>query len=265
MNSSSAVQLDLIRNAARLSIRPQLLTTFHLFGDLPAELRIKIWKAALTPRVVTILTQTTNVNTTNNIAFYTTSPPPTLLSVSHESRSEALSSYRLSFSTSQNLPTTYFNPHLDTLYFPRHREMGYDEVLRDFRDLVKDDKDWLNQTTKVAVDVVDMDIKRPWESYNKTHFLRGFRMLEEVVIVLNNKSALPVEGGGEKRIWDTQLVEPVQNPENMLWAWAMFRHSFMAEERYIAEACQDSELEYHPFRLPTVKVKERQFIKMWRS
>jgi len=96
MTSSNHAHLDLaIRVAAKLPIKSQPLTAFRLFSALPAELRLKIWKAACTPRVLTILIGTSNTST-DDITFYTRSPLPNLLSVSHEARLQTLCTYRLS-------------------------------------------------------------------------------------------------------------------------------------------------------------------------
>jgi len=140
--------------------------------------------------------------------------------------------------------------------------MGYDESLRDFLHLVTDDnKASLEQLRSLAVDVVDMDVKRPWESYNKAQFVRGFKQLENVTIILNNNAIFSPSSTANRLAMgktrrETQFVEPSRSPENMLWAWAMFRHCFMVEERSIEEACVDNGVEFRAFVLPTVKVKE---------
>merc|ERR1711964_35470 len=66
---------------------------FTIFSNLPSELRVKIWQQACSPRTVTL------TYTTSTSSFTSTTPPPTLLSVSHEAREEALRIYTLSFGT----------------------------------------------------------------------------------------------------------------------------------------------------------------------
>ncbi|KAK0124816.1 hypothetical protein ONS96_008697 [Cadophora gregata f. sp. sojae] len=238
---------------------------FTIFSNLPSELRVKIWQQACFPRTLT-LTYNSTIS-----SFTSTTPPPTLLSVSRESRHEALRIYTLSFGTTSQPPQTYFNPLFDTLYLPRHQEMGYDETLRDFRQLVHDPSCLLNQVRYVAIDHVNVDVKRPWESYNKAVFLRSFKHLDEIALILN------ADGTGAGDI-SPPLLSPSQtteikkqsqvklifeelriDPERLLKIWYYFRQSFMIEERLLEDICRDSGREYQAFELPTVRILAKGF------
>ncbi|KAH7309328.1 hypothetical protein BKA65DRAFT_559541 [Rhexocercosporidium sp. MPI-PUGE-AT-0058] len=236
---------------------------FTVFSNLPSELRLKIWQQACFPRTVALkYTSTTS-------SFNSKTSPPTLLSVNQESRHEALRIYTLSFGTSLQPARTYFNPFLDTLYIPRHQEMGYDETLRDFRQLVLDPSGLLDQVRCVAIDHVNIDVKRPWESYNKAVFIRSFKHLDEINLVLNadgsgagdssplladqtTKASPPKEG---KVTFDEVRIDP----ERLLKIWYYFRQSFMTEERLLEDVCRDSGKEYEAFELPTVKILAKVF------
>lgn len=238
---------------------------FTVFPNLPSELRIKIWQQACYPRTVTL------TYTSSTSSFTSSTPAPTLLSVSHESRHEALRIYTLSFGTFSQPGRTYFNPHLDTLYLPRHREMGYDEILRDFRQLVQDPMGQLDQLRYVAIDHVNVNVKRPWESYNKVVFLRSFKHLDEIQLILN------ADGTGAGDVTSPQndqtsktdhQIASTRNlifdelridPERLLKIWYYFRQSFMIEERLLEDVCRDAGREYQAFELPTVRILAKVF------
>ncbi|KAH7417829.1 hypothetical protein BKA64DRAFT_180272 [Cadophora sp. MPI-SDFR-AT-0126] len=239
---------------------------FTIFPNLPSELRIKIWQQACYPRIVTL------TYTTATSSFTSTTPPPTLLSVNHESRHEALRIYTLCFGTSSQPPRTYFNPFLDTLYLPRHQEMGYDETLREFRQLVHDPTCLLDQVRYVAIDHVNVDVKRPWESYNKAVFLRSFKHLDEIALILNAdgtgagdiSDATPNEHqqltGVQKASQGKLIFEELRiDPERLLKIWYYFRQSFMIEEHLLEDVCRDSGREYEAFELPTVRILAKGF------
>jgi hypothetical protein len=222
---------------------------FHLFPLLAPELRLKIWQAACTPRILPIIYA--------NRAFTSTTPPPTLLSVSREARNEAQRVYQLFFATSTSPGKIYFNPHLDTLYLPRYREMGYDDTLRDFRELVNDTdgSGLLDEVRSIAIDHVNVDVKRPWEGYNKASLLRSFRKLEEVFLVLGNGDGGRVMGHGKGG--EMVFREPRGDPECSLRIWWEFKQAFVAEERLLEEVCRESGRAFEKFELPVVKIKER--------
>jgi len=81
------------------------LTEFHLFPELPSELRLKIWHIVLSsPRIVDINCEKgvvkSNQQQTRFIkAFLSSTPIPPTLHVCRESRYEALSTYKTYFTT----------------------------------------------------------------------------------------------------------------------------------------------------------------------
>lgn len=237
---------------------------FTIFSNLPSELRIKIWQQACSPRTVTL------TYNTSSSSFSSTTPPPTLLSVSHETREEALRIYTLSFGTPTEAPKVYFNPLLDTLYLPRHQEMGYDETLRDFRQLIHDPSNLLSSLRYVAIDHVNVDVKRPWESYNKAVFLRSFKHLDEIALILNADGSGAGDSASLSSSEDLAEVKKCSrgklifselriDPERLLKIWYYFRQSFMIEERLLEDVCRDLGREYEAFELPTVRILAKGF------
>jgi hypothetical protein len=89
--------------------------TFSLFGELPTEIRLKIWKiAAREPRLVNIQCQKEaymagTIKRFIAKSFTTTNPVPPLLHACHESRAETISEYQLSFATSHTPASIYIN------------------------------------------------------------------------------------------------------------------------------------------------------------
>ncbi|KAG9238485.1 hypothetical protein BJ875DRAFT_40012 [Amylocarpus encephaloides] len=219
-------------------------TSFHLFPSLVPELRLKIWRHACeSPRTVTVRYDLERDH------CLTTSRPPSVLQACHESREETLKIIRLYFGTHTSPPTTYFNPYQDTLYLPRHREMGYDDTLRDFRKLVRDDEGALDEIKRVAIDSVDLDIKRPWESYNKASFLRGFSNLEEVILVMP---------GDKIRLEEhVEFVSARDDTEKLLRTWVTFRQAFNMEETMLERMCNDMGRDYQLWTLPTVRLRAK--------
>lgn len=75
-----------------MSLSPQ---DFHLFPQLPVELRLRIWKAiACLPRIVIIHDKPSSCLTTSPVSgFVSPTPIPTILHVCHEARQAALENY----------------------------------------------------------------------------------------------------------------------------------------------------------------------------
>ena len=86
---------------------------FKLFSNLPFELRLKIWTYALSGRIVELCRADQD-----NTPFYSPTTNPSLLSVNHESRTIILENYILSFPNGTHPAQIYFNPSVDTLFFP---------------------------------------------------------------------------------------------------------------------------------------------------
>lgn len=229
---------------------PKPATTFELFPNLAPELRLKIWAEACLPRTVTIRYLPTLDK------CVTSSLPPAILQVSHEAREAAIRVYSLAFGTRTRPARIYFNPHRDTLYLPRHMAMGYDETLRDFRSFIADPEGLLDEVTSLAIDHVDVEVKRPWESYNKASLVRGFKRLEEVIVVLcQNEGAWKL---GRAKI--AKFVNPKEQVEEVLRFWVDFRQTFMIEERGLEDVSRQVGREYESFELPTVKIRDKVLI-----
>ncbi|KAK4683219.1 hypothetical protein QC764_123180 [Podospora pseudoanserina] len=182
---------------------------FHLFPFLPAELRLQIWRLALSPRVV-VLTQ----------SFTSPTPPPTLLSVCHESRQESLRSLVL-----LPLINTYFHPGTDILYYPRPvSPLGYSTPSPP-ADIC------LELITKVAVDYVSSEIRREWEVYNKYSFLKSFPNLEEGYLVINaqESSSSSSSGNGDRGNRAIELIDPRGDKEEIMGIMERVRESFCYE------------------------------------
>ncbi|CAK7270046.1 hypothetical protein SEPCBS57363_003903 [Sporothrix epigloea] len=161
------------------------MNSFRYFQDLPAELRIKIWRMSRQPRVVEVWYDA-DVD-----CCQTTSRPPAILHVNREARAEAMHQgwYRRAFRT-RSRPRDhyiYFSSALDVLYLPRHGLMGYDDAARDFAVHVRDT---VEHVRALAIDHVRADTIRPWEPYNKLMLLFSFPHIQETILVVA-PSSLP--------------------------------------------------------------------------
>ncbi|TVY83790.1 hypothetical protein LSUE1_G001907 [Lachnellula suecica] len=222
------------------------VTAFTLFPLLAPEIRINIWQHACLERTVTV-----RYDQDRNRCL-SSSTPPAILQANHESRVEAQKLYKLCFGTASHPAKIYFNPYHDTLYLPRHREMGYDETLRDFKNIVKDEEGILDEVRQMAVEHVDVEVKRPWESYNKASFLREFRKLEQVVLVLltGQDDEIPLDQ-------EVVFVEAKDDLESLLRMWVDFRQSFLMEEKLLENVCREMEKDYTPWTLPAVRIRSK--------
>ncbi|KAH8593512.1 hypothetical protein B0O99DRAFT_515620 [Bisporella sp. PMI_857] len=225
-------------------------SSFELFSLLAPEIRLKVWQYACPLRTVSL-----RYIPEQDICL-SPSKPPAVLQVCHESRTEALRTYTLSFGTQSSAPRIYFNPYRDVLYLPRHRQMGYDDTLRDFRSLVNPiEKQILDEVSIIAIDHVNIELKRPWEAYNKAALMQSFPKLREVLLVQNgaNRTYRSMGlGQGE------DLVEPKQDPELSLRLWAEFRQSIMMEEKVMEDIARMNGQEYVKWQLPTVRIRSKE-------
>lgn len=130
--------------------------------------------------------------------------------------------------------------------------MGYDETLRDFSSLVVDREGLLNEVRRIAIDHVDIEVKRPWESYNKASLIRGFKKLEELVLVLSQKGA---EAGNFAS--EVKFLEPRERIEDVLRFWVDFKQTFLLEEKGLEEICRELGRRYEKFVLPSVKIRDK--------
>lgn len=130
--------------------------------------------------------------------------------------------------------------------------MGYDETLRDFRGMVKDEQGLLAEVRRVAIEHVDLNVKRPWESYNKASLLRSFSNLEEVVLV-------QLRSDGKDLGWDEEVefVQARDDPEKLLRIWVDFRQAFAMEERMLEKVCEEMGRKYDAFSLPSLRLKRK--------
>lgn len=161
------------------------MNSFMYFQDLPAELRIKIWRISRQPRVVEVWYDA------DADCCQTTSRPPVILQVNREARAEAIHQgwYRRAFRTRSHPRDhyIYFSSALDVLYLPRHGLMGYDDAARDFAVHVRDT---VEHVRALAIDHVRADTIRPWEPYNKLMLLFSFPHIQETILVVA-PSSLP--------------------------------------------------------------------------
>lgn len=161
-----------------------MMDSFNRFSDLPAELRITIWRLSRQSRVVEVWYDA------DADCCRTTARPPALLHVNRESRAEALHKdwYRRCFRTSSHPRDhyIYFSPALDVLYLPRHGLMGYDDTARDFTVHVRDTAEHVRA---LAIDHVRTDTIRPWEPYNKLMLLLSFPHVQEAMLVVGSSQS----------------------------------------------------------------------------
>lgn len=153
--------------------------------------------------------------------------------------------------------------------------MGYDETIRDFRRLVSNHISTCNaraekssesqiwdQVRSIALDYVDVNIKRPWESYNKARLIRSFPKLEVISLVVT-----PI-GGDITAIADLAIsshaatnemsfAPPAISPEVLLRWWAGFRHSFAMEEKMLESAYASTGKSFASFNLPVVNLVQK--------
>ncbi|KAK8136049.1 hypothetical protein PG984_003989 [Apiospora sp. TS-2023a] len=104
--------------------------TFHMFGELPPELRIKIWQEAM-PAARTVVVQSpfsrrTNAPTSldgvltrhdDGETWHSNTQIPALLHVNSEARHEALKHYTLALGVGDYAPRIYVDFSRDTLFF----------------------------------------------------------------------------------------------------------------------------------------------------
>lgn len=86
------------------------LFTFLPFHRLPVELRLKIWRQAIEPRVV-------HIEWSRRHRHCVSGDIPAILQVSREARIEGLKTYRPRFNTWKSASPVYFNFELDTACF----------------------------------------------------------------------------------------------------------------------------------------------------
>lgn len=234
--------------------------TFTLFQHLPTELRLKIWSLMMEPRVVLI-----SYNPATKRCDSSTPIPP-VLHVNTEARYEALRFYRPLFKTHHSGAYVLFSPKRDTLYFPRHREMGYDDTLRDFSTYMADQSD-LDHVQRIALDSVEIGVKRPWEAYDKAVLIKSFHHISQLYLVLERRptwlSNLPRDFLGEKtKERNIKLVE-YEDQTEAAKVGGDFEMQFVREEEMLKHIWRSEGQVYEPHTLPPVMVVEKR--KMMRN
>ena len=240
---------------------PQQDRAFHFFPQLPPELRAKVWEYATVPRVVCVAYNPRTARVESS------TPIPALLHVNRESRYEALRRYKKLFASKEN-PDCYtlYRPHFDTLYFPRCREMGYDDSLRDFATYMTSPED-LACITRLALDSVDGAEKRPWEAYDKAVLIKSFPNLSILNLVLQRKqvwlSNLPRDFLGEKtKAREIKFVD-YEDEEEAARVGAEFEMQFNREETMLRDIWASEGMQYEAHQLPPVKVVEKRKLMPW--
>lgn len=141
---------------------------FKQFPRLPQEIRLKIWRATIEPRVV-------RIKWSSQLLQCVTPDNPTILQVSHESREEGLRTYRPSFDTTNSSgPIVYANFSLDTVCFDWVTAYRH---LNQFRR--GELKGSLKQTRSLSISKVDFkaEMAEPWVS-----LLAEFSELEVLIV-----------------------------------------------------------------------------------
>ncbi|CZT08672.1 uncharacterized protein RAG0_13687 [Rhynchosporium agropyri] len=87
---------------------------FTLLMKLPPEIRIKIWKLNLTPRIVCVEQKVLSLD--RGIRYTSSCPPPEMINVCKESRLIPEKSYKQAFVSTEDSPGSWFNFDTDILY-----------------------------------------------------------------------------------------------------------------------------------------------------
>ncbi|KAK8035640.1 hypothetical protein PG993_010635 [Apiospora rasikravindrae] len=125
-----SLQVNMERTLTTLFAQAKGPQTFHMFGQLPPELRIKIWQEAM-PAARTVVvespfsrrreapTSLDGVLTRRNDGetWHSNTQIPALLHVNSEARHEALKHYTLALGTGDYAPRIYVDFSRDTLFF----------------------------------------------------------------------------------------------------------------------------------------------------
>ncbi|KAK3352283.1 hypothetical protein B0T25DRAFT_419797, partial [Lasiosphaeria hispida] len=187
--------------------------SFSLFSLLPAELRLAIWRQSCHPRVVEVR------YSPNEDRCLTTTKPPVTLHVCRESRYEGLRLYTRAFGTKTHEPFIYFAPDADILYVPRWGDMGYADTARYFGHYVLGTAEHVHC---LAIDHVNPEIRRPWETYSKFCLMRNFPHLRETLLILSDDHHGHCEG-------QIEFVDPRGDQEDVMQVMENVRESFCCE------------------------------------
>jgi hypothetical protein len=144
--------LHLTLNKAKSLLYPPGETStaeiFDLFPLLPFEIRALIWYFARPdPRILEVSTRFSGYTMSGSRMWYSTSPPPALLSVSQEARREAQRYYKRAFARNGYDAMTYVDFRRDTIFIHRwgsFRKGGGRYSARAQGDGFVSDEDWKN-------------------------------------------------------------------------------------------------------------------------
>lgn len=218
---------------------------FTLFGSLPAEIRLQIWRESCHARVVEV-----NYDGDKD-RCHTPTEAPAILHVCQESRYETTRMYKKLFGTRTQAAHIYFHPDLDTLYIPRPKLMGYDTASRDFTKLVTG----ASHVRNLALDHVNPAVRRPWETYNKYILMQSFTRVAEVYMVLNSNPAPPPEGIQHGFV---KLAEPIGDPTSISRLLADLKESFTYEAGATFEDAKSGfQTEHHQPTAPPLVLKSK--------
>lgn len=129
--------------------------TFKPFARLPQEIRLKIWKATIEPRVV-------RIRWSPHLAQCITPDNPTILQVSHESREEGLRIYQPTMATTNSSrPIVYADFSIDTVAFGWETAHGHLEHFRrgELKAALKEVK-----SLTISNSDFDFQLEEPWVS-----------------------------------------------------------------------------------------------------
>ncbi|KAI2612840.1 uncharacterized protein GGS25DRAFT_138286 [Hypoxylon fragiforme] len=188
----------------RTSVTGDLPQTFHLFTQLPIELRLIIWSYNLPgPRIVEIkcstdsteplLTSQLGQDDNRRIVCTSTSPIPVNLHVCRESRLYGLKQYRLLFGISPQPGRVFFDARKDTLYFgARQKLTASGTLLEKFVSLVQPED--LAQVHRIAINEGLIKGHRSAAQFIAEKILRQayqhLTNLEQLTFVCNDKNPL---------------------------------------------------------------------------
>lgn len=242
--------------------------TFSLFPLLPAEIRLKIWDLALQPRTVTLYYNKRRHSVTSPTAC------PRLLSVNHEARYEALRFCSPTLATSSSPASVYLAGKFDSIYIPRIGAMGYDDTLRDFKSFLVNPQE-LDYISELALDYVETEEKRPWETYDKSVLIRSFPNLKIVTLVLGWKPGHEGHQNGRKEEVGfgnarddlvTAGVSLEMAERNIQRFENEFKGAWKAEEQMARQVAEMQGEMWTPWIIPEIKIvgkmREREFLRV---
>jgi len=127
----------------------------------------------------------------------------------------------------------------------------------------------------LGLDHVDVEVKRPWESYDKAVLIRSFSHLAEIFLVMHSddsreghESHWPVSIDlMDDLVWTAKprremmtgefFVPCKDRPEELFRIWADFRRNFMSEQKMLEDVERDLGKEVRRVDLPTVRIVEK--------